>query len=395
MRKYFFSLFSAMGLSLLLTWPGAAQTKIEFQAAQGSTENLFMDTSKTDDSYTSAKASFKVYPLSNLEVNLKNEYTLYRNNIQLSNFKGDIGFTYLPLSYASPFSIYINGNFSSTDYRKQFQYFNVDYYDAYVSFGYSPIKTSQLRIGYTYNAAEYHNELKAEPNNYGVLLTFDMMADNDTHELFAGGTYSFDFFGSNAIDVETGYSWKNLTYVTTPDTADRIFLNPNRDTLRDGQLKSFYISPRYSRPIGNKIGISLVYIYRSFKDPDIIAIPGGSTGFLSPWASVYEGQSITGIIKTFLVPNFILSGGVGYWDKNYLITEYALIDDRLSTPPFIFGDRHDYQWKYFLSIQRPFPLHSGTFIEPALQLDYTDNKSDISDFMYSHFSILAALKIRM
>ncbi|MEW5924128.1 MAG: hypothetical protein AB1746_09085 [Candidatus Zixiibacteriota bacterium] len=395
MSRLTIHLFAILALTIVMSCPSAAQTKIEFQAAKGFTDNLVQDTSSADDAYTSAKVSVKVYPLSGLEINLKNEYTLYRDLEQLSNFKGDIGFTYLPLGYSSRFSLYINGNFNSTVYRKQFQFYNVDNYDSYISFGFSPAAVSQFRIGWTYNNAKYSNELKAEPNEYGILTTFDMMADNDTHELFVGGTQSFEFLGSNAFDFETGYSWKNLTYVTTPDTSDRIFLNPNRDTLKDGQLKSFYVSPRYSRSMGNKIGLSLIYIYRSFKNPDVMTIPGGSTGFLSPWASVYEGQSMTGILKTFVVPNFIVSGGVGYWDKDFLITEYALIDDRISTPPYIFRDRHDYQWKYFLSVQKPFPLRSGSLIEPALQIDYIDNKSDIPDYMYTNFSILAAVKIKM
>ncbi|PKK83578.1 MAG: hypothetical protein CVT49_08065 [candidate division Zixibacteria bacterium HGW-Zixibacteria-1] len=403
MRKYFFSLFSAMGLSLLLTWPSAAQTKIEFQAAEGFTDNLFLDTNAVEDTYTTNKASISMYPGSFLELRLKNEYTYYSTRFNLSNFKGDIGFTLLPLSDASAFSLYLYGNFGTQVYRVAYQHFSSDNYDLAAGLGYTLGEAAQLRVGWNFNDAEYSHELPEVVDTTDMVISpfppfdttvytekkYGMVADNRNQEFYIGG--NFTFWGCNVIDVEAGYARKYLSYVEKPD---RLYLRPEVDNFVDGKLEAYYISPRFSRSIGDKIGLKVTYTYRSLSGDDNIVVPGISTDFLSPWASVYEGDAITMAVKTFLIPNFIATIGAAYWDKEFLMTEQYIEDNDNRTPPIQIRGRHDYQSKVFLSFQRPFPLHLGSLIEPAIQFDYSDNNSSNELYNYTNFSVLLALKAR-
>jgi len=394
MRKLFGITGILIGLTLLLSGPTQAQTKIEFQTAEGYTDNLFLDAAETEDFYNTTKASITNYPFSFLELTFNNEYTYYSDIYNLSNFKTDIGFTLLPIGDASKFSLYINGNFSTTVYRVTFQHFSNDNYDFGIAMGYPLADLGQVRTGWLYNNAGYTNELPPElvvpPFGDPYLASYGMSADNDNREFFFGFNLAL---GSNALDFETGIAQKYMTFVQRPEGA--IFLNPNRHPLVDGKLKSYYLSPRFSRPIGSKTGINITYTYRKFDNADSIVVPGISTEFLSPWASVYAGEAITVSLKTFLIPNFTTSVGAGYWDKKFLTTEEILDDDDLSTPPAIIKDRRDYQTKYFLSVKRPMRLHSGTTIEPALQIDYSDNNSSNPVFDYTNLSVLIAIKVSL
>lgn len=390
-------------LVMTLAGPAVSQTKVEFQAGQGFTDNLFLDTNAVEDKYTTAKVSISTYQLSCLEVKLKNEYTYYANRYDLSNFKGDIGFTFLPLSDISAFSFYLNGNFGTQVYRVAYQHFSTDNYDLAAALGYTPYKALHLRTGWNFNYANYTNELPDVVDTISIDIMpfppfdttvatekkYGMAADNRNHEFYLGANYTF--LGNNVMDLEGGYARKYLSYVERPD---RTYLKPEFDNFVDGKLGAYYFSARFSRPIGDKIGMQVSYITRGFKDDDEIVVPGISTEFLSPWASVYEGEAVTMTVKTFLVPGFITTTGAGYWDKDYLMTEQHIDDNDNQTPPVQIRDRHDYQSKVFLSIQRPFPLHMGTLIEPAIEIDYTDNHSTNDLYEYDCFSVLLALKAR-
>jgi len=394
MMRFILTLGLLAGLIVLFMSPVMSQTKIEFQAAQGYTDNLFLDNANTQDSYVTSKASITTYPFSFLEFILNNEYTYYSDSYNLSNFKGEAGFTLLPLRDESKFSLYINGNYSTQVYRIAYQHFSNDNYDFNISLGYSLTETLQLRAGWAYNDNEYTNELPPVYEYFfgdSVQTGYGMAADNDNNEIFIGGNATLP--GSVAIDCEAGFATKNMNYVKRPD--DRDDLRPVRDSLIEGDLDSYYFSPRISRPIGNKTGVSLTYTYRRFEDVDSVVVPGISTEFLSPWSSVYEGETITLTVKTFLIPGIIAVGGAGYWDKEFLVTEEKLDDDNPATPPSIIKARRDYMSRLFLSIQKPFRFHSGAVVEPALQLDYSDNNSSNSLYDYNNFSILMAVKVRL
>jgi len=382
-------------------------TKIEFHTSGGFTGNLLFDSNSVNDAYSAASANIKFYPYSNLEVSLENEYTYYGKIFGLSNFNGGVGLTFIPTDNDSRLSLYFNGRFNSRLYRMDYSGFNSDIFEISTAVGYLIAPAFQMRSGFMFKSERYpgghtHEEDEEEEQ----FPTFDISPDNEVYEFFLGGNLAL--FGHVALDIEGGYERLNLTYVNPPtdsmfafweDPPSRIlrnYLNPNKDSLIDGTLDAYYISPRISFHIKDKIGVNVIYIYRAFSDPDNIIIPGLSIKFLSPWASVYEDDAIAINLKTYLVPGMIVTAGAGYWDKDFLTSEQERpASDGLAGPTTIINDRKDETSKFYLGVQKPFTFRSGLFLEPTLYMEYISNRSSYDFYDYSAFSAAFGLIFRL
>jgi len=355
----------------------------EFQTSAGYTDNLLADSSAVEDSYGLGKVSAKFYPLPIAEILLNGEYTNYGNYVDLTNYSGGVGITVIPLKENSRFSIYINGNFNSRGYRENFESFNTRIYDGIASLGYSVSPIMQLRAGFSLKSTSYLHVLAV---------------DNTKYEIFGGVNTSF--LGKNSFDLQMGYAFVDLTYWEKqvwhpPDISGAQYVLPERTDEyppTDGHLKLLQIWPRYSRPIGDKFAIVINYSYRKFDDLGEIAVAGVTTQSLSPWASIYEGESISFTLKSFFLPNFILESGVGYWKKNFLNS-----NENRNVPllaKYIILARHDEQNKAYLTIKRPFQLKSGLFIEPTVTINHTYNNSTNAQYDYTNLSISGGITFR-
>jgi hypothetical protein len=378
-------------LALLLLLPSyifaGIDLKGEFGTAGGYTDNLFNDSADIEDSFSSARGVARFYPLSLMEIELKGDYTYYGTTFELSNFLGSAKATCIPTGRESRLTLYISSTFDTRAYREGYKGFNNNIFSATISAGYRVRPTAQLRMGVSLAATSYTN---LESSNF------------EDYEIFAGG--NFTFLGSSSLDVEAGYAiksldfWKRdiwrayynmdgiLSYYVDPD-------DPDKYPSAGGHLGTIYISPRYSRSIGEKLGFTITYAYRSFQNGHGFAVSGLSTGFLSPWASVYQGEAVTLNIKTYLLPGFILSSGAGYWKRDFLKSN----EDRgiEFEAPYIIKGRHDEQNRLYLSIQKPFIFHSGIFMEPNLQVSYTSNNSSNRLYDYSGSSIAAGIIFKL
>jgi len=395
--------FAAIFLALMPAGSPRAEIDTDFEAilSHGAISNLFNDSNNVDDVYDAVKTEFGFYPFSNLVVNVENEYTYYEKTGGLSNFFGKGGFTFIPTREESPLSIYLTGLFGSRVYRDDFRSYNNDVYDAGLFLGYQVNSFLNLRTGISYNEEVYTNEGDDRQSEDEIQTTFDIPADNKTYEFIIGANASLGGFA--AIDLEAGFETMALRYVSPPtdsmfdisvgDFILRNYLNPNKDTLREGDLEAVYFSPRLSYQLGSKLGLNIIFIYRNFKNPDRIIIPGLSTRFLSPWAAVYEGSALALNVKTFLVPGFIVTFGSGYWYKDFLIGEEEKV--RRLLPDFIITDRHDEQNKVYISIQKPFKLKSGLHLEAVLLLDHSHNQSSNDYYDHDRQSISAAINLRI
>jgi len=374
----------------------------EFQMAGGYTNNLKYDSSDIEDSFEKAKLTLNLYPFSSFKIDASDEFMVYNETSDLTNNKVSVNATFVPPCEDEHFTFYVNGGFSNQIYDEGYESFNNNNFNINAALGYRINDWLLLRSGCSFNSTDYTNEEIQDTAT--VNQTFDISGDNETLELYFGGNISLPF--SNVIDFEGGYSKMNLTYANPPqDTIlrywddftwiKRDYLNPNKDTLVDGNLKSYYFSPRISRPIGSKFGINVVYIYRTFDAADNVIIAGLSNQFLSPWTSVYEGESVTATLKSYIVPNFIITCGAGYWKKDFLKGEEEREPvEGIPPPPRVIKDRHDEQNKFFLSIQKPFPFRSGLFVEPSMEMNISHNNSSNDLYDYNNFGISLGLTIR-
>lgn len=390
-------------LVLLFALPASnvsADIKMDFSGSGGYTNNLLENSSKNEDSFSSARVSLRVYPHSTTEISLNNDYTYYSKYYNLSNFNGGVGLQFIPTGKNSRLSVLFSLNFTARVYRDNFLKFNNDTYDALFSAGYN-WRGILIRSGVSFNSIKYHD--LAVPDS----LSFDQLvvSDKNTFKLFAGTNFSL--LNSISVDFEGGYAY--MDYTRFRDTIRYIDPSPfspfkHIDSFMTGdRLESYYFSPRISGHLGQKVGLNITYNYRKFTNKRDKVVYGAGTGWISPWASVYDGQSITAALKTYYLPNFIISSGIGYWDKTFFRTI-----ERIFTLIRKANKRRDFQTRFYLTLQRPIPLKSGTIIEPFLQFNYSDNKSTYDDkptnptmkpdhklYDYSSLSVSAGLTIKM
>ncbi len=373
--------------TLLILIAPLAMADVEFEVGLegASTSNLLKDSSTQSDTYSTARASVDFYPVSMAEISLTGEYTTYTNFAGLANYLYGASVTLIPTPQSSRWTVRASGNYRNRDYRESnlevnTNEFNDTDYDGLLSIGYRLTQRLRVRTGVSFTASGYETE---EVN------------DRKRTDLFAGANLSL--WGDNSLDLEIGYSTGPYDYVPASLYPPAIRPGNEYSSLVSGTLKSFYISPRFSRPLGNKTGLAVTFSHRSFVDADDSAIVYGySTGLLSPWISDYEGNAVSAKIKTFLIPKVIVTAGAGYWEKDFLLVLEQHIDPMLGPvlTTLFARERHDDQRRFFLNALLPMTLHSGLYLEPSLRLDYTNNSSTIPVYDYDDFSLVISMTVR-
>ena len=345
----------------------------------GYTDNLLNDATYLDDSYSTTQASVKFYPLSTMEVDLSSGYTYYSKTHQLSNFlySGDV--TFIPIGDESAFSLYLTAGIDRIRYREKFESFDNKNIRLTASGGYVVGPAMRLRAGSKVTATRYVNADSVD-------------ADYEQYVLFTGLNLALP--GCNSLDVETGWGFTNFTFI---DDSLQWF-DEFRPGLHGGRFRSFYVSPRFSRPLGLKTGISITYTHRRFTNADRAVVLGYSTGFLSPWASVFDGSSVSAQLKSYLIPRMVVSAGAGYWDKTYLKTMERVFNEAYSgwewPAPNVVKPRKDYFTRWYFSIQRPVAFGVSGILEPTVTVEYSHNRSSFDTYDYSGTTISAGLVYR-
>jgi hypothetical protein len=157
--------------------------------------------------------------------------------------------------------------------------------------------------------------------------------------------------------------------------------------LSDGTIRSYYISPRFSRPLGEKTGLNITFLYRYFKDADETSVYAPLNSLLSPWTTVWQGTSIVATIKTYVIRNLTISGGAGYWNKSFLATV---------KPPRVVRkfSRDDDQEKVFVQVVRPITAWRDASLQPRVRIDYSHDDSTNKLYKYSGFSIETGISLK-
>ncbi len=388
----------ALLLTAALVAPSAlADFNWELNFNGGYTNNLLNETIGYDDNHSTSRAIVRYYPLGQLQLNSSVEYTYYGNLYNLSNGLAQFGAIWIPTAPESKLNLYVDGNFSLRRYRKAFSEFDENIGTAKVSLSYALLPRLRLRTGIRYNANRYP---KSD-------TTID--ADYQQGEAFAGANLTF--LGSNSFDIETGFGATRFSSIdATVDStiSDPFFpdiqVSPS-EFLQEGTFTAFYVSPRLSRPIGGKTGISLTYTYRKFYKVDNSVVMGPTTFFLSPWASFFDGSAVQFRVKSLAVPHMIVTAGAGYWDKTFLRTIEQVIVVRELYPgysvtelrwvePKDAGARKDYMTRLYLGLQRPFRVAGGAVVEPSLNLEYTHNISTSTTYRYNATAVSVGVVVR-
>ncbi|MCK5127111.1 MAG: hypothetical protein KAR42_12730 [candidate division Zixibacteria bacterium] len=380
-------------LSLLVFMSDTSYAKFGFNFGTSTTssDNMFNDSNKVYDIFSTTSASVDIYPLTSLKISFSGEQTYYRETIGLGNVMGDLSLTFIPTKPQSKLSLYFSGSINGRTYHNEFSSIDNNYGQLSGVIGYQLRPNLNIRGGVDYKATVYVNS----DDDYKRDLDF-----------FAGANYSF--LGNNVLDMEFGYSMTNYTYKDrnldsvqhwdNPDVyipADILWLFRIPDTKENLQL--LFMSYRLSRTIGSKTGLNVTYTSRIYQNYKGGFLWGASTGFLSPWTAVWDGQTVSFNLKSYIIPKLIIKTGIGYWDKSYLITsdKYDGSDTRTyadaKSEDFA---RNDFVTKIYFGLQWPIAFSSGFFMEPTLNIEYTKNRSNKPLYYFDNFSITAGVSFR-
>lgn len=371
--------------------------------------NLLSDWTQIADYTSSGHFAIKLYPFANLELNGSVDRNLirikentdpiadtsYENYGQdtiitlgddldevlesLSTVTTGVHLTYIPTGANSRQSLYFTGGIGRRSYDSgPFEIYNTTDYDLTMATGYQHAPRVHLRSELAY---VYNDYTKAEFLN-------DMVNSKQTIDAVIGANWSIS--GSNVLDFELGLSEQNInrTFIgdtTLPDTTvvPWQFYDSSWSGNEDLRTRTLYLSPRFSRQLGEKTGISLTGTYRNFVSGSDIIVAGEAAELLDPFATVWEGTGVTLSIKTFLIPRVITTLGVGYWDKTYLRHMESYLVDGFGSPQYRPADREDQKSSIYLGLQMPLPkTWGGLNIEPVLSVEYGDNSSTIETYDY-------------
>jgi hypothetical protein len=366
---------------LLATITSRADFAYDVGLNGGYTGNLFQDSSDLEDSYSTTQASFKYYPFSTMEADLTGKYTYYSKTFGLSNFLYSGEITYIPTREGASVTVYLLGKYDRTRYRDREKLGSYDNANTRLSAAveYVMVPTVRLRAGSQLIATRYPHADNID-------------ADYEQYELFGG--LNWTAFGSNSLDIETGWGSTNFSSIDDALT----WFNQSDPGFREGHFRLFYVSPRISRPLGSKTGINATYTYRHFTGADHAVVVDYGTGYLFPWAAMHEGSSVTLQLKSHLVPRMIVSIGAGYWDKTYLKTLVRVFNAAYGgwewQAPNQALRRKDYFTKLYLSLQRPISFGVSGLLEPTVTIEFSENHSSLDAYDYSSPAVRVELLYR-
>lgn len=390
MRSLLALIITGLILAILPCVSASGDLILEVGLNGGYTDNLLSDSTSLSDRHSSESVSVRYYPHSSLEISGTADHSYYDRVLRLSNVHTALTVTYIPTKAGARFSLYTSGTYGGRRYRSELDDYDNNDFSGSVSAGYKLLPNMLVRAGVNVKGTAY--------------LAYDS-GDQESFEVFSGLNFSLPY--QNAFDLEIGYGETGLKYYPDVDSLTRKIIVTTIDpgdpeaALLEGQIKSIYISPRISRPIGSKTGVSLTLTNRIFQNSDSKVVAGASVGLLSPWTALWDGWSATFNVKSYLVPSFVISAGAGYWEKTFI--DVIESDD---FPSFIPNDRQDYQRRYFLSFTRPVTF-GGIVLQPNLQLNYIDNESNMTShrvdaesratdlYDYSGFSAALGLSFRL
>lgn len=380
----------SLSLAIVPSTHASADLIFELGFNGGYTDNLLSDSTALSDKHSTSTFAVRYYPIGSLELSFNADHSYYAKVLNLSNVHTGATVTYIPTKAGARFSLFLTGTYGGRRYRADFNDYDNNDYSGQISAGYKLLPNFLVRTGVKVRGTAY--------------LAYDS-GDNTSLEMFGGFNWTLPY--SNAFDLEFGYGSTGLNYYPNPDVLTPTIIFTTFDprdpegSLEDGDLHSIYISPRISRPIGNKTGLSLTFTNRVFQNSYKMVVADASVGLLSPWTGMWDGWSVTLNAKSYLVPTFVISAGAGYWEKTYID-----ILDGEDLPSFIPNDRVDYQRRIFISFLRPTKL-GHIVLQPNLQLDYVSNQSNITShwpnrpskasnlYDYSGFSAAVGVSFRL
>ncbi len=370
-------------VTLLLTViPTYAEVVPEVTFTGGYTDNLFNDSSSLDDTYTAVSPYLKIYPSATTEITLSGSYAAYSDHGDLSNLSGRAGLTVIPHLKNSDLHLMFSAGIGGRGYGDLYKVYNNWGGNIKALFSYVATDGVIFRGGGSANFSEYNNSISGDNDGIDFLIGLNATP-----------------FGSNSINIEAGYGFHR--YVTEFEVVET-GRGQNSMSSLEGIKNNFQmanLSVRYSRPLGDRTGLSATLSRRLFVEQADSVVYGFSVDYLSPWTSMWEGASFGARIKHFPGLDFIVETGFAYTDKEYIQSLDIIIVPDPDNPDgvvedYVLNQRNDERTSLYVQVQRPFSTSSRLMIRPSIQIRWIDNQSTDLRYDYSYPDVQLGVIVR-
>ncbi len=369
------SLSTVLFLTLLVFMVHALNAEVVTEAIIGGgyLSNLFSDSSSVGDKYATFGTDLKYYPSASVQLSGAARYNAFATYGDLSNLAGEASFIVIPTSETSPITLALRGNLAMRKFGTIF-----DVYDqvgsavgADMSFHLTQKTTLQSSISYSNNS--YVN------SDYGSSRSIDLSTGVNT-----------TIMGSNALAVRLDYTRRSFDQPTLTEENTGYVLSVGLD--RTETFDATGILVRFSRPLGERTGMNLSIGHRQLHVDNNLTVVGYTIDYLSPWAELWEGISVSGNVKHFFPNQLIIELSLAYYDKDF-VDVVELSEEASDT--YWRDARDDRLTSLSLKISRPISLQSGKTITPSFLLGYGVNRSSAEFFNYEDLRASISLRISL
>ena len=362
----------ALAVIMLPGVSAKTETTTNLGVTAGYTDNLFADSSQINDSYTRAEGSLSIYPSMAAVLNISGSYTSFARTSDLNCYDLNAGSNYVWGQPTGATAVFFSAGGSLRHYG--------EYYREYSRYGIETGlglrrqfgRSAQGRLGAGFNASFYPN------------------ADNDDSKRLAGvAGFNVTLPGSNSVDLEASVVHTWLADQTGNLASEMEVTAPAERLTAD--ITSLHYRVRWSRPVGQRVGLSLNATGRAYLSQQPI-VPGYSLDNLSPWSDFYEGYTAGIDVKTFFIPHTILGCGAAYRHADY--ADALESETAAEGSSYYLSERSDDRASVYLEFKRPVKLAGDGLFTPILEVGYLNNSSSLSRYDYSSVSVSLRLTVK-
>ncbi len=349
----------AIGIVLAAT-AGFAHAEVvsELNLGSGYRGNLFTDSNAAGDTYAAAGYRLKYYPSASVEFTGGARYNAFAEYSDLSSLSGDASLTAILTPATSRFTFALNGQAAYRTFGQLYQPYDRASGSAAASLGYAVAAGVHLMGGASYTNSVYTN------SDYG-----------SSHGLDLTGGINLTVVGSNSVALRADYTRR---WFDQPDISGTG--NPTAGTDNSQMFEIIGLTARYSRPLGQRTGLSLSGGYRQLSVAGDYAVLGYTIDYLSPWSDLWEGQSVSASIKHIFPHQVKTEIAAAYYDKRFVdVIEL----DQGAGSFYNRESRDDILTTGSLTVSRPFLLKSGNLLTPTVSIGYRSNESTADYFDYN------------
>ena len=328
--------------------PLLAEVFTSLSLQEGYNSNIYYNSTEKSSSVTSFSSDLIFYPSDAVELSIFGDYIFYPSANELSNYLLGGSFTFIPTDDYSKSKITIYTTGSTLRYQDIFEIYSNNYAGASCSWQYSLTPAITISSGVSANYFDYPNTEAVTDFNYS----------------FFGG-FNVTFLKNNALNFDISYLEQEFSYNTFDTIGSFQRLRPveNKDTF-----SSTDYSVRFSRPLDIRTGFNCSYQKRSFDANQEFTYTGFELDYLSPVASLWNGDMYSAGLKRFLPFQIIGNLKMTYTEKTYTqISDFKRVDIRRSAD---------------INLQKTY-LSENRMIIPQLQVRYLSQSSTFNLYDYS------------